>query len=388
MKYPLPLATFCVALIRLDFHSMMAMAASYVDVFLGEIQTTPLALGHLTKAYDILSRRLSGPEACSDETMAVTITLAIFQRIHQQHSAGLVHFDGLYRMIRQRGGMRKLASENRVLALKPLRYGIHSPDRARPGFSYISLPMYRLDIEFALQYGSPPRFASRDLPGHAFLDKLRTTQSSGPAPEGFQSVEPGLLTIVLDAVNYARVLSISKQESLDYAEAGLLLLNRLVEYAPLWMQRSLDTVHNLLHLTSIALLTTILPEYGHHYDQYDVVKLHLKDELRKYACMDTPSRRLLLWALFVGNISVIPSRERVWELPLLLETCRQLDLRSWVQVRRVLREYAWICPINDKPSKNLWDSLGLSHGPGNSETASTYPIRTRNTSDTPSLDGH
>jgi len=48
--------------------------------------------------------------------------LAIYQRLHGQQSLGLVHFKGLHRMIQLRGGLAKLAKENRTLAQKPWRY--------------------------------------------------------------------------------------------------------------------------------------------------------------------------------------------------------------------------------------------------------------------------
>lgn len=105
----------------IDFHSILALSASFVDVFLGEVKISPMALNHLTKAYDLLNKRLSGPEALSDETIAVVTMLALFQRMHQQHSAGLVHFDGLCRMARARGGIARLSAENRALASKSVR---------------------------------------------------------------------------------------------------------------------------------------------------------------------------------------------------------------------------------------------------------------------------
>lgn len=108
-------------LMKLDFHCILAIAASFQDVFLGKAKTTPEALKHLSRAYYLINKRLSGPEAISDGTIAVVTTLAVFQRIHQQNSTGMIHLDGLYRMIQLRGGMESISRGNRTLALKPWR---------------------------------------------------------------------------------------------------------------------------------------------------------------------------------------------------------------------------------------------------------------------------
>jgi hypothetical protein len=103
---------------------MLALLASFAGVWLGDARITPEALDHITKAYYLVNKRLSGEGAVSDATIAVVTTLAIYQRIHQQHSTGLIHFHGLTRMIELRGGMAKVSRANRPLALKPWRYVI------------------------------------------------------------------------------------------------------------------------------------------------------------------------------------------------------------------------------------------------------------------------
>lgn len=72
-------------------------------------------------AYSLVNEKLSGPGATSDRAIAVVTALAIYQRLHHQQSTGMIHFDGLYRMIQLRGGITKLAAEHRSLAQKPWR---------------------------------------------------------------------------------------------------------------------------------------------------------------------------------------------------------------------------------------------------------------------------
>lgn len=100
----------------------MAIAASFADVFLGKPCLSPQAMGHLSKAYSLVNQTLSKPEPVSDECIAAVVSLGIYQRVHQEPSAGSIHMAGLYEMIQLRGGMTSLFNENRALAQKIWRY--------------------------------------------------------------------------------------------------------------------------------------------------------------------------------------------------------------------------------------------------------------------------
>jgi hypothetical protein len=105
----------------LDFHSVLAITASFADVFGGRREVSREALGHLSEAYKMVNQKLQGPESVSDTTIATVITLAIYQRVHHQQQTGLIHFYGLLRMIELRGGIETVQKQNRALAQKALR---------------------------------------------------------------------------------------------------------------------------------------------------------------------------------------------------------------------------------------------------------------------------
>ena len=106
----------------LDFHSTLALSASYVDFFERKPGISSKTLYHISQAYALVNLKLSGPEFVSDSAIAAVVTLAIYQQIHHLHSTGLIHLNGLYRMIQLRGGIARLMEVNRALALKVLRY--------------------------------------------------------------------------------------------------------------------------------------------------------------------------------------------------------------------------------------------------------------------------
>ena len=105
-----------------DFHCTLAVSASYVDFFQRKPAISPKTLHHISQAYALVNLKLSGPESVSDSAIAAVVTLTIYQQIHHLPAIGLIHLNGLYRMIQLRGGIARLMKENRALALKPLRY--------------------------------------------------------------------------------------------------------------------------------------------------------------------------------------------------------------------------------------------------------------------------
>jgi hypothetical protein len=109
-------------------HGVLAIKASFRDQSETLAKASPDALEHLSKAYKLTQRRLTGPEAISNKAIAGVTILAIYQLVHGNVKVGLVHFDGLCRMIRLRGGLAKLMEHNRALAQKPWR-SVHTPGK-------------------------------------------------------------------------------------------------------------------------------------------------------------------------------------------------------------------------------------------------------------------
>lgn len=108
-------------ILRIDFHCMLAISASSPKHPNETSQTSAAALVHLSKSYSLINARISGPDPVSNSTIAAVTSLIIYQRLQDQRSTGLIHFDGLCRMIELRGGMAELSKDNRSLAQKPFR---------------------------------------------------------------------------------------------------------------------------------------------------------------------------------------------------------------------------------------------------------------------------
>jgi len=105
----------------LDLHGVLAIKASFAE-YSKHANPCPMALKHLSKAYRLTQARLSGPDAISDMAIAAVTMLVIYQLVHGEPRIGLVHFNGLCRMIELRGGLAELGKHDRALAQKPWRY--------------------------------------------------------------------------------------------------------------------------------------------------------------------------------------------------------------------------------------------------------------------------
>ncbi|KAG7294478.1 hypothetical protein NEMBOFW57_004552 [Staphylotrichum longicolle] len=96
---------------------------------------------HLCVALRLVNAQLSGRDAASNETMVVVLVLGLYERYHGEYQRGLMHLDGLRRMLDLRGGIRELSTS--------------SPDLARK--------IFRTDLEYSLNLGTPPRFTLQDV---------------------------------------------------------------------------------------------------------------------------------------------------------------------------------------------------------------------------------
>ena len=299
--------------------------------------------------------KLSGPESVSDSAIAAVVTLAIYQQIHHLHSVGLIHLNGLYRMIELRGGIARLMKENRALALKPLRY-VHLFVSPRY-FKAESLIITRLDVELALQTGLPPLFRSDALVcADPVSSDCRFTEDQLPF------IATRLSRIMLSLASFASVLNSRQREGrtkldpLSYTETIVSLLYRLIEVAPLGQSRFMlgGFYDDVVHLTMLAFMTTLLPKYCSEDSSYlsDRLESAIHDLQLMPAETDDSRLSLLLWILFIGGISVLKRKDH---RQLVLETCEQLKLNDWPAIRCQLCLLSWIHTLHDVPGQYLWE---------------------------------
>ncbi|KAG6358887.1 hypothetical protein INS49_012406 [Diaporthe citri] len=274
------------------FHSTLAISASYVEFCQRKPSVSPKTLHHIAKAYELVNVKLSGPDSISDSAIAAVVALVMYQQVHNQHSAGLVHLHGLFQMIQLRGGIFRLLRENRALALKALR----------------------VDAELALQNGSATIFGGDDLrnavlpDSEAFKAIRENLPNAAPAESPYFMLEVVAFSKVLDTIDQK---GSSRLDPLGFMEIMIWLLYHLIEASQLGQLRSSVSegqYEAVANLGMLAFMTTLLPEYGRVPDRsnYPLLCRRLKSAIQDLHFTSTleenrESWLLLLWALFMGG---------------------------------------------------------------------------------------
>jgi hypothetical protein len=76
------------------------------------------ATHHISQALRLVNEKLSGTDAISNTNIAVVVIMAQFERLRNHYRQGLVHLDGLQRMVELRGGISQLKRDKPSLAHK------------------------------------------------------------------------------------------------------------------------------------------------------------------------------------------------------------------------------------------------------------------------------
>lgn len=222
----------------------------------------------------------------------------------------------------------------------------------------------RLALEFALQDGSPVFFSLNDVPSSTILHYFPDSQRDSSLIMGngvTHEICPMLYDILLNITSLTTLLNKTSKHNklnpMDYSEAVFFCLHRLLDFNPLGCLRCLDRLDDLLYLSLVAVMTTLLPEYGHKQARYDLLTNQLRCALRTYAAQSRHDHELFLWALSVGYVTVLEDKDHIWVIPLLGELCVHLNLHHCAEVEAIICQFPWISASYSKMWMRLWSKL-------------------------------
>lgn len=177
-------------------------------------------------------------------------------------------------------------------------------------------------------------------------------------------VNKSLIYILSDVTTFVRSLNnideTNRSNPLDFSEQAFSLIQRLIGFAPLQGLRPNNRLDNLLQLALLALMTTTLPHYTPEGPRYELLAELLKGAIQCYVSPADDHRRLLLWAVFVGRVSILRFDQDESILPLMQDMCQRLEMRTWPQVQRALHKYGWLHISHDEIAMNIWEQLNKS----------------------------
>ncbi|KAJ5095322.1 hypothetical protein NUU61_004678 [Penicillium alfredii] len=71
-----------------DFHSTLAISASYIDFSRRKSTKFTKTLHHISQAYSLVKIELPGPFSVYDSAIAAMVSLVIYQQAYHQHTTG------------------------------------------------------------------------------------------------------------------------------------------------------------------------------------------------------------------------------------------------------------------------------------------------------------
>lgn len=227
----------------------------------------------------------------------------------------------------------------------------------------------RVDAELALQNGSSIVFGSRALrnalsPGSETFKAIKEQLPNAAAP----AKSPHFM---LEVVCFSGVLNTIGQKGsprldpLGFMEIMIWILYHLLEASRLGQPRSSipeGQFEEVANLGMLAFMTTLLPEYGRAPDHssYPLLCRRLKvaiQDLHSISTLEEDREEywvLMLWALFMGGVTVIRGNELLELSPWILEASSRLQLYTWPAVNDKLCQFSWIRTLHDSPGLALW----------------------------------
>jgi hypothetical protein len=181
-------------------------------------------------------------------------------------------------------------------------------------------------------------------------------------PDLYHGINFEVLGILYDITGFAqsldRIQQSTRLDPLDYTESVLLRMHRLLHYAPLEHRRLIDPLDNLVHMSLIATMTTLMPEYNAHSKyNYNLLAIRFRSALQTYAATTERNNGIFLWALFVGFASILDHSVHGCLASMVGELCVLLGLHSWADVRFILNQYPWISILYDTSGLKLWNMI-------------------------------
>ncbi|KAI0148589.1 hypothetical protein GGR57DRAFT_474880 [Xylariaceae sp. FL1272] len=329
------------------FHTIVAMAvASSIET---TRQETAEALSHLSRSLQLVNKRLAEARngTISDSTLAVIVALAQHERLLGYYHQGLMHFEGLLKLLDTRGGISALVTRNPKIASKA----------------------FRADLDFALQFGTPTRFNADDVPGEIALfwlkEERREFQESRPTrPTILSSVSDGLQQVYEDISTLAWLVNENatnqiKIDDHDFHSVLLLIVYRLLRVRSVNAAfGTCSAVEVILHLGLTAAMTQFFFSLRMKLPDVGALNKRICSAIHEHSFAGRDAQEILFWILFTCKASVFKDLdEDIWLIPKASRVVRQLGLWSWEDASQILQKYPWINIFSDSAGKYLWDQI-------------------------------
>ncbi|KAE8381499.1 hypothetical protein BDV26DRAFT_255307 [Aspergillus bertholletiae] len=339
----------CVQFMFVDeacFHSTMATALLSFDSLVSKPYGKMQALRHASHTFRLVNQKLCSQSAVTDLTIAAVVSMAQYEYHQKRYQQGSAHVQGLWQIAQLRGGVSNLATNPSGLGQKVLR----------------------VDLEYALQLGSPTLFRLEEAKMGCKTvtqfpsvcqksDHLLHHLDLGQWP--YTALSANCRDLYFDMLYLASLLNSSisgitpKMNAIELHQDILLLGYRLVDLRPVGSPLGTSSLQNKVYLALTSFLMTLLRGWNGRVVQNDLLSQLLLAEVQQTPSAGQDGHETLLWLLFIGAAS-----SGLWKHPAWVSTTKHvlqgLEDKSWDGVKKILTGFPWVNSIHDIAGQELW----------------------------------
>jgi Fungal specific transcription factor domain len=222
--------------------------------------------------------------------------------------------------------------------------------------------MERADLCHALQLGSRPHFYLDEFPREMVESLVQHNDLRDVISLAVNRINPisaDQQSIMWDITSVSYILQrrLAKFDPLDFQEMHLPILYRLLNLNPPW-NSSLETIPDASQVYCLSLLafaSTMLFNIRRHKKlPYELIASKLRHALLYMSETASLETTALLWALFIGGISVFQDDDLMVLMPCIRMTASSLGITDWEGAKAHLGQYPWIGAFHDEPGQRLW----------------------------------
>ncbi|EEA23674.1 conserved hypothetical protein [Talaromyces marneffei ATCC 18224] len=317
------------------------------------------AIHHLCHTFRLVNKKLSESKHASMSTIATVLMLAQYERHQSEQYQGLVHLNGLQRLIGARGGALQLQKEMPIVMQKA----------------------FRVDLDFALYMGTTTTFnvssvlTSRMIIFGTKIDHLENLTANVVSLPGLSNqlgieLHNALLeaTALAGQLNDAVASSTSKVNLYTFNANIILLGYRIISISSLSQSHQLTRIENAIHLGLSIFVTTFMNGLDRKIPRMPFMSELLR-ALIKFGLQDDHS--ILLWLLFLGNATVLDPSDHDWLAPMVAITALELGLHSWGEILKMLVGLPWVNTLYNRSGQSLWLKVSTYYASPFAESATS-----------------
>ncbi|KAF7865185.1 hypothetical protein EAF04_006162 [Stromatinia cepivora] len=308
-------------------HCGVAVSVTALNNHVVNQEDPKTAMHHLSRAFRLINDKLSGNDAVADNTIAAVLTMSHYYRLQGQYRQGLLHLQGLERMVEMRGGITSLE---------------------------------KADLEYSLHLGTSLRQTVQDIECNNSFCIGETDHSDFygrqviSSAQGNLQLSTNLRVLLTDIAYFAWLLNeaiVGRGPPLDSYKLHntlLLLGYRLISMYPLRILRPNNPLEDAMHLGLTSFVATFIRRIDSKVPDSPLLARLIKSSTQQLSSNKHEHSEVLLWLLLIGKSSVLGNVDNTWLVQKISQTMHALGLQCWFDIKRILEGFPWVGALHDK----------------------------------------